>query len=143
MKKNGRDIQGGFTLAEVLIVVVIIGVLAATIVPRFALQKDKAKTTEAIGIMTDIHKAVLQYYDERGAYPAAQADNTLVKSVLGIDYQAPKLGWVFTLDGSGGVIGTNSGAGTVGTLTLSATGNWTGGGKYDSTNGPLWPDLPT
>ena len=138
---NRRFIRKGFTLAELLIVIVIIGILAALAVPRFALQRDKAGTTEAIGIMTTIHRALLQYYDERNSYPTL-ANDAAVKSTLAIDYQSPRLPWAFQTSSAGLVTGTISGT-NAGTLTLSAAGAWSGTLKYDPSTGPLWPDLPT
>lgn len=52
-----------FTLAELLIVVVIIGILSSLAIPRFFGQAEKAKTTEAINMLSSIRRAQLQYYD--------------------------------------------------------------------------------
>jgi prepilin-type N-terminal cleavage/methylation domain-containing protein len=53
----------GFTLAEVLVVVVIVGILASLAIPRFFGQAEKAKAAEAINMLSAIRRAQLQYYD--------------------------------------------------------------------------------
>jgi len=137
VKSQRNALYGGFTLAEVLIVVVIVAVLAAVAVPRFAQQREKAKTTEAIAIMTDIHKAELQYLDEHGYYCNDLGDDSSIKSVLGIDYPASHYGWSFAIEG-----GTVYGSSSHGSLLLYESGGWGGSGDYDPAGGNLWPDLP-
>ncbi len=60
-----RDSRG-FTLIELMIVVVIIGILAALAIPRFMRTTAKAKQSEAKGILKQIYtmqRAYRQYYD--------------------------------------------------------------------------------
>ncbi len=58
-----KNMKKGFTLVEVLIVVVIIAILASLIVPRMLLQTDKAKAAEALQIVGAIKRAADRYYD--------------------------------------------------------------------------------
>lgn len=53
----------GFTLIEILIVIVVIGILASSALPRFLGQTEKAKTAEAINMISAIRHAQLHYYD--------------------------------------------------------------------------------
>ena len=60
-----RDTKG-FTLIELMIVVVIIGILAALAIPRFMRSTTKAKQSEAKQILKQIYtmqRAYRQYYD--------------------------------------------------------------------------------
>jgi prepilin-type N-terminal cleavage/methylation domain-containing protein len=62
MKKNG------FTLVELMIVVVIIGILAGVSMPRFQSAADKAKAAEAPQILTSIAGAQEAYRISKGKY---------------------------------------------------------------------------
>jgi len=50
-----------FSLVEVLIVVVILGVLAAIVVPRFASASDDAKTSAALSTVAGVRSAIATY----------------------------------------------------------------------------------
>lgn len=50
-----RKWSGGFTLIELMIVVVIIGILAALAIPRFMIVGTKTKQAEAMAILKQIY----------------------------------------------------------------------------------------
>lgn len=62
----------GFTLIELMIVVVIIGILAALAIPRFMAASRKAKIAEARGVLSQIHTAASVYYEEHGFFPGTE-----------------------------------------------------------------------
>ncbi|MBF0368379.1 MAG: pilin [Magnetococcales bacterium] len=61
--------QAGFTLIELMIVIAIIGNLAAVAMPMFEQQVSRAQMAEAIGFLTDAKSALAEYYAVEGQFP--------------------------------------------------------------------------
>ena len=66
--------QVGFTLIELMVVVAIIGVLAAIAVPAYSAYVTRAQVVEGITLADELKPAIRDYYKERGAFPADNAD---------------------------------------------------------------------
>ncbi|MFT7464827.1 MAG: prepilin-type N-terminal cleavage/methylation domain-containing protein [Pseudohongiellaceae bacterium] len=61
----------GFTLVELAVVVVIIGVLAAFAVPRFLVSVERSKASEAFNYASTLHSAQERYLARQGTYANA------------------------------------------------------------------------
>ncbi|WP_280140421.1 type II secretion system major pseudopilin GspG [Pseudomonas borbori] len=64
--------QAGFTLIEIMVVVVILGILAALVVPQIMSRPDQAKVTVARGDIKAISAALDMYKLDNHAYPSTQ-----------------------------------------------------------------------
>ena len=71
MTLNERK-QGGFTLIEIRVVVVILGILAALVVPQVMNRPDQAKVTVAKGDIKAIGAALDMYKLDNYSYPSTQ-----------------------------------------------------------------------
>jgi general secretion pathway protein G len=64
-----RELAAGFTLLELLVVVVIIGLLAAFVAPRYFGQVGKSEVNIAKAQLDALEKALDQYRLDTGRYP--------------------------------------------------------------------------
>jgi general secretion pathway protein G len=72
--------QAGFTLLELLVVVVIIGLLAGYVAPRYFGQVGKSEVTTAKAQIDALGKALDQYRLDTGHYPSSELGlNALVQ----------------------------------------------------------------
>ncbi len=67
LKKLFKD-ESGFSLTELLVVIVIIGVLASLAIPKFLSVITKAKSTEAKLMLKQIYNLQQSYYLEKDVY---------------------------------------------------------------------------
>lgn len=61
--------QAGFTLVEIMVVVVILGILAALVVPRFVGRTDEARAVAAKQDVAAILQALKLYQLDNGRFP--------------------------------------------------------------------------
>ncbi|MBN3759427.1 type II secretion system major pseudopilin GspG [Burkholderia sp. Ac-20365] len=80
MRTTRAGIERGFTLLELLVVLVIIGLLAGIVGPRLFANVDKSKVTTAKAQINVLGKAVDQLRLDIGRYPSAQEGLTLLMS---------------------------------------------------------------
>lgn len=68
----------GFTLVELMVVVVIIGILASLAIPRFNVTSHRSKEKEAELILKQVYEMQQTYRAERGAFATNVSDLTEV-----------------------------------------------------------------
>ena len=67
--KSRRYNQDGFTLIEIMVVILILGLLATIVVQSLRGAADKAKRTKAQADLAEIKTALDRYYLDNGYYP--------------------------------------------------------------------------
>jgi prepilin-type N-terminal cleavage/methylation domain-containing protein len=130
----------GFTLVEVLIVVIIIAILAALILPRFLTQPEKAMIAEAQMQLGALRRAQQSYADMSGSgqYLAITAGSSANWNVLGLTFPAnAKFNYSCPALSSGSaycVANRNSGTYSGNTITLNDNGTYSCSG-YSAVGG--------
>jgi len=66
-----KGVQKGFTLIELMIVVAIIGILAAVALPAYQDYTVRAQVTESLALSSGLKTAVADYYAASGAFPGS------------------------------------------------------------------------
>ena len=61
--------MNGFTLAEVLITVAIVGILSSLALPNYFRQLQKTRQSEAVASMSQLQNTIVGYVDENGIHP--------------------------------------------------------------------------
>lgn len=84
MQTKQRRKQGGFTLIELMIVVAIIGVLAAIAVPQYQKYVGKSEASAALASITGHRANVETYVLTEGSFPATSAALAIPTSPLGV-----------------------------------------------------------
>ena len=122
--------EKGFTLIEVLIVVVILGILAALFLPKLIAQPEKARVAEALPMLGTMMRGEEAYKTESGSYLAITGSSTTADwQKLGFDSnQGTGKYWAYTFvtaDGTGATDCGSSSAAAIATRNATAGGNGT------------------
>lgn len=64
--------NGGFTLLELMIVIVILGILGAIVAPKFMDEPHKARVVQAKMQIENLSTAVKKFYLDNGFYPSTE-----------------------------------------------------------------------
>ncbi|MEM7624362.1 MAG: prepilin-type N-terminal cleavage/methylation domain-containing protein [Planctomycetota bacterium] len=84
-----HGIRRGFTLVEILIVVVILGILASIVVPQFSDATDQSKAAATASIVRTVQAKIFEDFAMQGAYSTTINDDWFVEGALPINPLAP------------------------------------------------------
>jgi type II secretion system protein G len=146
MKQHGKTFRNrAFTLVELLVVIIIIAVLAAVVIPRFADSGIRSKEAALKSNLKLYRGAIEMFRNDTGAYPASLADlaatsapaNGLdstgaAKAINAADWKGPYIQRIENDPVSGNPFNYSTTSPNVGKITSSASGNATDGTPYSS-----------
>lgn len=115
----------GFTLVELVIVIVIVGILSIVAVPIYRGYTRKAMATEGKALLGSIQTAQKIYFAEQAAFMTVAS--TRYNSVLDVDARANKYFTTFAITGgSTNYTATTSGSGGASGINLTIAASRTG-----------------
>ena len=138
-----RNIKKGFTLVELLIVIIIIAVLAAIAIPKFSSSSQRSKESSLRANLKLVRNAIDLFRADTNAYPADMAGLTTSTTsglntaaakctIAATDWRGPYLQTVPVDPVSGSQMTYGTTATDVGTVKSSATGNGLDGTAYST-----------
>ena len=71
-KRRTRKVRAGFTMVELMAMLIIIGLLATLVVTKVASQIDKARITTTKANLKSLHAAVNQFKMDTGRFPTEE-----------------------------------------------------------------------
>jgi general secretion pathway protein G len=81
-----RVIARGFTLIELMLVMVILAILAAVVVPKFSGKSEQARQTKAIADIATLKGALQRFEIDNGRFPTTEEGlQALVEKPAGLD----------------------------------------------------------
>ncbi|ENS7225311.1 prepilin-type N-terminal cleavage/methylation domain-containing protein [Neisseria gonorrhoeae] len=110
-----NTLQKGFTLIELMIVIAIVGILAAVALPAYQDYTARAQVSEAILLAEGQKSAVTEYYLNNGEWPE---NNTSAGVASSADIKGK---YVESVTVANGVVTDNGGKGKIDTKHLPST----------------------
>ena len=110
-QKMKQRYQQGFTLIELMIVVAIIGILAAIAIPSYSDYTARSQVSEGVSLMSGAKTPVAEYFSDKGVWPIGASFTDVVGTTSGkyVASLGPSVaGSVFTLTATMKATGVNS-----------------------------------
>lgn len=122
--------RGGFTMMEVLIAVVIVGVLAGLAVPNYFKTVEKAKSSEATANLKALHLGQKIYKVDNNSYYGPSNNLDAINTNLNIDLTEENYDLAITAASAAAYTATASRNGGTKVFTIDQTGQITESGSY-------------
>ena len=135
----------GFTLVELLIVIIIIAVLAAVAIPKFANSGNRSKESALRAELRQMRNAVELFRNDTGAFPATLADLAATaapaqgknadgtnRAITAADYKGPYLSAINTDPTNGSAWDYSVASGSVGRVRSANTNTSSEGTAYNT-----------
>jgi type IV pilus assembly protein PilE len=126
ISKKRNAMKKGYTLIEILITLLIIGVMAAILIPRTTKTKAKVSQREAESYLRAVRVSEKMFYARNGTYTAC-ADAAAITATLGTVVRNGT--YTFSVASGSATTFTATAAGGGANLTLDQDGTWTKGGS--------------
>lgn len=137
--------RAGFTLMELLIVIIVIAVLAAIALPKFGNASTRSREASLRGHLRELRRATITFSNDTGVYPAQLIDLTSetapasgidstgsAKAISAADWHGPYIQTVNPDPISGNPFTYSVTSPTVGKINSSASGTGTDGQNYSN-----------
>ena len=125
MKKH----QQGFTLIELMIVVAIIGILAAIAIPAYQDFTTRARVSEALALTSAAKAGIAEYRQSNGRWPGDATSIGLSRTIKGTNVKS------VTVSQNAIHVATSISGVSSGSITLTATASASGSIQWACTHG--------